>query len=110
MDGEIRVLILSALKQSTGLTLTNANHVFLFDDVEAGDEQQAIGRVRRIGQTRVTHVYKFAMRDGFENPDNPIPLLSGLQQDAAAEEREKERAAADGDDPNLERLRHLFDV
>jgi hypothetical protein len=107
-DPEIRVLMLSALKQSTGLTLTNANHVLLVDAVEPGDEQQAIGRVRRIGQTRVTHIYKFSMKETEEQPENPIPRLSELRQHAEAELKEKEVAGKEN--PNMERLRQLFDV
>jgi SNF2 family DNA or RNA helicase len=40
----IRVMLLSALKQSTGLTLTQANHVVLMDHIEKSSEDQAIGR------------------------------------------------------------------
>lgn len=105
MDPETRVLMLSALKQSTGLTLTNANHVVLFDDVEAGDEQQAIGRVRRIGQTRITHVYKFSMVDPLESVDDPVPQLACLRMDAEAEAKAREEV----DNTHLERLRSLFD-
>jgi len=58
-DEETRVLFLNSLKQSTGLTLTQANHVFLMDPVDEANEEQAIGRSWRFGQLKNTHIYRY---------------------------------------------------
>lgn len=70
-DPEIRVLFLNSRSQSTGLTLTQANHVFILEDLESAHELQAIGRAHRIGQTRVTHIWKFTTQPG------QVPDFSG---------------------------------
>ena len=67
-DPDIRVLFLNSRSQSTGLTLTQANHVFILEDLESAHELQAIGRAHRIGQTRPTHIWKFSTQPG-EVPD-----------------------------------------
>jgi len=55
----VRVLLLNALKQSTGLTLTQANNIFLMDPIDAASELQAIGRSYRIGQLRPTNIFRY---------------------------------------------------
>lgn len=54
-------MILQALKQSTGLTLTVANHVFLLDSVDEANEAQAIGRAYRIGQEENTKIFRYEL-------------------------------------------------
>lgn len=61
---EIRVLFLNSLSQSTGLTLTQANHVLLLDPIDPSSEKQAIGRAYRIGQQKNTYIYRFHIDDG----------------------------------------------
>lgn len=63
---EHRVLMLSLEKSPSGMTLTCANHVFLVHPMVAesatlavGYECQAIGRVRRPGQEKTVHVWRF---------------------------------------------------
>merc|ERR1712070_1043938 len=63
---ENRVLLLSLEKSPTGMTLTCANHVFLVHPMvadsatlAAGYERQAIGRVRRPGQSKTVHIWRF---------------------------------------------------
>jgi len=68
------VLILSLERAASGLQLTAANHVIFVHPMNASSrsvamdyEQQAIGRIRRIGQTRsVVHVWRFVARDTVE--------------------------------------------
>lgn len=68
------VLILSLERAASGLQLTAANHVFFVHPMNAASrkvavsyEQQAIGRIRRIGQTRESvHVWRFVTRDTVE--------------------------------------------
>jgi SNF2 family DNA or RNA helicase len=71
-DPDVRVLMLNSHSQSTGLTLTQANHVFLLEDLDTAHELQAIGRAHRIGQTRITHIWKCIVYAGelpsFEDP------------------------------------------
>ena len=59
--GETRVLLLPyASRMSSGLNLTAANHIVLAERaVNPGEEEQAIGRARRIGQQRQVHVWQF---------------------------------------------------
>ncbi|KAJ3207758.1 hypothetical protein HDU67_007260 [Dinochytrium kinnereticum] len=66
-DPDIQVFMLHAKSQSSGLTLVNATHVFLVEPVlNSGLEVQAVGRVHRIGQTKVTHVHRYAVLDTVE--------------------------------------------
>ena len=60
--GKARVLLLPfASRRSSGLNLTAANHVVLAERaVVPGEEGQAIGRARRLGQARQVHVWQFA--------------------------------------------------
>jgi len=78
-DPEVKVLLLNSKSQSTGLTLTQANHVFLLEDIESAHELQAIGRAYRIGQTRVTHIWKVNVKPGIQ-PDfcEHVDLLSDV--------------------------------
>ncbi|KAI9002575.1 hypothetical protein DFJ74DRAFT_696102 [Hyaloraphidium curvatum] len=92
---EIRVFILHAKSQSSGLTLVNATHVMIVEPIlHPGVELQAINRVHRIGQTRTTHVWRYlvanTIEEGlFELYETRRMALSGkaaAAQDADAEE------------------------
>jgi SNF2 family DNA or RNA helicase len=68
-----RVLLLSIQTHNAGLDLYQANHV-LFIDVLKGDisdvqkkEEQAYGRVHRIGQTETVRIVKFNMENTIED-------------------------------------------
>jgi len=70
---EHRLLLLSLEKSPSGMTLTNANHIFLVHPMvaespalAAGYERQAIGRVRRPGQEKTVHVWRFITSDTVE--------------------------------------------
>ncbi|KAI8816717.1 SNF2 family N-terminal domain-containing protein [Fimicolochytrium jonesii] len=66
-DNDVEVFMLNARSQSSGLTLVSANHVFLVEPVvNIGLEEQAIGRVHRIGQTRETTVWRYIVRGTVE--------------------------------------------
>merc|ERR1711862_786449 len=68
------VLILSLERAASGLQLTAANHVIFVHPMNASSrsvamdyEQQAIGRIRRIGQSRsLVHVWRFVTRGTVE--------------------------------------------
>lgn len=65
-DALISLLLLSLEDSASGTNLTAASHVFLLhpmlaaSDAEAASfEAQAVGRVRRLGQTKPVHVWRF---------------------------------------------------
>lgn len=63
----ITCFLLNAKAQASGLTLINATHIFLCEPlVNASLELQAISRIHRIGQTKVTTVWLFATENTVE--------------------------------------------
>ena len=69
--GEPRVLLLNLRDESAaGANLTAANHAIFLHPLLVGTQQeylacdtQAVGRVRRYGQKRTVHLYRFAVED-----------------------------------------------
>jgi len=69
-----RVLLLNVTDESaSGANLTNANHVIfisplLTDSLQTykANETQAIGRVRRYGQVKKIHIYRFLTVDSID--------------------------------------------
>jgi len=62
-----RVLLLLLKQGGNGLNLQQAQHVIFVEPVmDPGEEQQAIGRVDRMGQDRETFIHKFIVRDSIE--------------------------------------------
>ena len=72
IDTDIRIVLLSMEKASSGLNLTSANHIVLLDSLNADKEtsqtieQQAIGRAVRIGQSKKVIVKRLIMKDTIE--------------------------------------------
>ena len=63
----MQVLLLSAQRDASGLTLTCARHVVILEpQPDAATELQMIGRVHRIGQTRQTYVHRMCVDGSFE--------------------------------------------
>lgn len=70
-EGDPRVLLLKLDdEQSAGLNLTNLNHAIFVHPLLANSqaeydayETQAIGRIRRYGQTKTVHIHRFLARD-----------------------------------------------
>jgi len=59
-----RFLIVSIRAGATGLNLANANNVIICDPWwNPSHEDQAIGRVHRMGQTKIVNVYRFIMKN-----------------------------------------------
>jgi len=65
-EGEQRYVLLMAMEHDdSGLNLTCSNHVFFVHPMAASPEmaraceRQALGRVRRCGQARDVHLYRF---------------------------------------------------
>ena len=66
-DREMRVFLLSTRSGAVGINLTSANHVVLFEPfLSRNVEEQAIGRVWRMGQPRPVHVHRFVARHTLE--------------------------------------------
>ena len=67
-NADVTALMLNARSQASGLTLTQAKHVFILEPVlDRALERQAIGRVHRIGQTSETHVWRYMIKDTLES-------------------------------------------
>ena len=66
-DEQVLALLVSSRVGGEGLTLVEANHVFLFNEWwNPSANNQARDRVVRIGQKRKVHVYRFCCRDTVE--------------------------------------------
>jgi len=72
-DPEMKLLLLSLEDSASGTNLTCASHVFLVHPMLATSaeqarafEAQAVGRVRRLGQRRPVHIWRFVTRGTIE--------------------------------------------
>lgn len=66
-DNKVNLFLISLKAGSTGLTLTAADYVFLFDPWwNTAVETQAIDRTHRIGQTQNVFAYKMICKDTIE--------------------------------------------
>ncbi|WEJ97680.1 ATP-dependent DNA helicase [Yamadazyma tenuis] len=66
-SNDITCFLLNAKAQASGLNLINATHIFLCEPlVNTSLELQAISRIHRIGQTKVTTVWMFAIENSVE--------------------------------------------
>ena len=67
VDNNTNVFLISLMAGNTGLTLTAADYVFLFDPWwNNAVQQQAIDRTHRIGQTKNVFAYKMICKDTIE--------------------------------------------
>ncbi|GAX82125.1 hypothetical protein CEUSTIGMA_g9553.t1 [Chlamydomonas eustigma] len=75
-----RVLMLLLKQGGAGLTLTEAQHVVLIEPIlDPASEQQSLGRVHRIGQTRETWVHRFIIENTVEEK---VQTISNLRRAA----------------------------
>lgn len=66
-DNKVNLFLISLKAGNTGLTLTSADYVFLFDPWwNTAVESQAIDRTHRIGQTKNVFAYKMICKDTIE--------------------------------------------
>lgn len=66
-DNTTRIFLISLMAGNTGLTLTAADYVFLYDPWwNNAVQQQAIDRTHRIGQTKKVFAYKMICKDSIE--------------------------------------------
>lgn len=90
----ITCYLLNAKAQSSGLTLVNATHVFLCEPlVNVSLELQAISRIHRIGQTKPTTVWMFAIENTVEES---IILMSTNKRLQYIKELKDENESGDG--------------
>ena len=66
-DDDVRVFVLTTKTAAVGLTLTAARHVLFMEPcTDASLRKQAIGRIRRIGQTHAVTVHTFQTKGTIE--------------------------------------------
>jgi len=87
-----RVMLLSLEDSASGTNLTIANHVLLVHPMVAAtteigesQEKQALGRVRRMGQKKKVHLWRFITRDTLEEDMEKNRLLHTSVEEEAAE-------------------------
>lgn len=77
-DPSTTIFLLSMRSGAVGVNLTQANHIFVMEPcLNRALEDQAIGRVHRIGQQRDVHIYRLACRDTIEERVLGLQLLCG---------------------------------
>ena len=82
-DPPTTVFLLSLRAGAVGVNLTQANHVVVMEPcLNTALEDQAIGRVYRMGQTREVHVYRVACANSVEER---IIMLQRIRKEAGAE-------------------------
>lgn len=112
-DIDIRVLLMPLHLGAEGLDLIQASHIFLLEPLlNPALESQAVNRIHRIGQSKKTHVHKFAIKGTVEEL-----ILKGQQslnriEDAAPENRRKSKVSnqKDQDFLTLKYIRFLLGV
>ncbi len=70
-DSQERVLLLNVMDESaSGANLTSANHAIFLSplltatqEIYQANETQAIGRLRRYGQTKTVYIWRFLTKD-----------------------------------------------
>ena len=61
------VLVMNVKNGAEGLTLTEANHVFMLEPIlNCGLDAQAINRIHRIGQLKKTYVHRYIVQNTIE--------------------------------------------
>jgi SNF2 family DNA or RNA helicase len=69
------VLVLNVKNGAEGLTLTEANHVFMLEPIlNCGLDAQAINRIHRIGQLKKTYVHRYIVQNTIEERIDAIRI------------------------------------
>jgi hypothetical protein len=105
-EGQAPVFLISLKAGGFGLTLTEADYVFVLDPWwNPAAESQAIDRTHRIGQTRPVNVYRMVSRDTIEEK---VVALQERKRDLFA--RVVDEGAAMSSALSAEDLRELLDA
>ena len=103
--GGAPVFLISLKAGGVGLTLTEADYVFVLDPWwNPATEAQAVDRAHRIGQTAHVHVYRLVATDTIEEK---VMQLKGRKAELFAQVIDGERAMAQGID--ADDIRGLFE-
>ena len=90
LQTKCQVMLLNVKRGAEGLTLVEANHVFMIEPLlHCGLDAQAINRVHRIGQKSKTFVYRYIIKDTIEEK---IDVLR-MERQAIFESIEEENSA-----------------
>ncbi|KAK7045978.1 hypothetical protein VNI00_006973 [Paramarasmius palmivorus] len=86
-DPNVKVILMSLKAGGVGLNLAECNHVILVDLWwNPAVEEQAIGRVHRMGQTRQVHVYKLFAENTIESRIKELQEDKRVLADAALDD------------------------
>lgn len=67
-NNDTRILLINLRAGGCGLNLTEANHVILMEPYwNESEQQQALNRVYRIGQTKDVHIYRLHIKNSIES-------------------------------------------
>lgn len=106
-DPTVRVILVSVGAGGLGLNLTTGSRVFMMEpQFNPAAEQQAVDRVHRLGQKRDVSIYRFIMRDSFEEK---ILELQTKKQDLANTTMNRQKLdKGEAAKKKLDELRSLF--
>jgi len=101
-EADVRVFVLHVGAAAAGLTLTAARSMFLLEPMLlASDEQQAINRCHRIGQTRACRTFAYYLVGtveerllAYRSHERAPPAAAAAAEGEAAEEEEEEEEGA----------------
>ncbi len=98
-EGDAPVFLISLKAGGFGLTLTEAEYVFLLDPWwNPAAENQAIDRVHRIGQTKSVFVYRLIAAGTVEEKVRALQHRKAALFDAVIDDDDAFAAALDADD------------
>ena len=106
-DPSIAVFMLNSRNQSSGLTLVAASHVILVEPLlYHGVEAQAISRIHRIGQSQITFVYRYLIKNSIEQAIFALRMSrEGHEESSERQMGKKELYGIGKDNKDLSKIR-----
>ncbi len=106
------VLLMNVKNGAEGLTLTEANHVFMLEPIlNCGLDAQAINRIHRIGQMKKTYVHRYIVQNTIEEKIDAIRIeRQGMQFEYDLQDNRKHSIKGGGIDGGFDasELHRLF--